>query len=62
MDNKLRPPQRKTNMDHTWDLSIESDASRIGWGAICQGNATGGRWMAQERAHQIIYLGLKQPS
>ena len=44
----------------TWDLSIESDASRIRLGSNCQGNATGGRWMAQERTHHIKYLKLKE--
>ena len=44
---------------NTWDLSIESDASMTGWGAICQGRTTGGLWMPRERVYHINYLELK---
>jgi len=42
-----------------WDVTIESDASMSGWGASCQGENTGGPWMAAERTHHINYLELK---
>ena len=39
-------------------LTIESDASNIGWGA-CQGDlATGGVWSKEEATHHINYLEL----
>lgn len=41
-----------------WDLTIESDASKMGWGASCQGISTGGPWTPQEKAHSINYLEL----
>ena len=41
-----------------WDLTIESDASKKGWGASCQGVNTGGPWSVQERTHHINYLEL----
>ena len=34
---------------------IESDASKLGWGAICQGVITGGRWTSEE-AHFLHQL------
>ena len=37
---------------------IESDASKSGWGAICQGVSTGGKWTAGEAASHINYLEL----
>ena len=43
----------------TWEVTKVSDASMTGWGAFCQGNATGGPWMPQERANHINYLKLK---
>ena len=41
-----------------WGLTIESDASKKGWGASCQGVNTGGPWSVQERTHHINYLEL----
>ena len=41
-----------------WDLTTESDASKKGWGASCQGINTGGSWSFQERTHHINYLEL----
>ena len=35
------------------DLTIESDASKQGWGASCQGNNTGGRWSAEEMSQHL---------
>ena len=31
------------------DLTIETDASTVGWGALCQGTRTGGPWSPTER-------------
>ena len=41
------------------DLTIKSDISMSGWGASCQGENTGGPWMATEKTHHINYLELK---
>ena len=38
---------------------MESDASRQGWGAVCQGNRTGGKWTASETELHINVLELK---
>ncbi|XP_065902073.1 uncharacterized protein [Dysidea avara] len=38
---------------------IESDASKLGWGAVCQGVPTGGRWTLEETKFHINYLELK---
>ena len=35
------------------DLIIETDASRQGWGAYCQGMLTGGRWLPEETSYHI---------
>ena len=39
-------------------IVIESDASNLGWGAVCQGMRTEGRWTLVEAEH-INYLELK---
>ena len=40
------------------DLQIESDASRIGWGASCNGVQTGGPWSQKETRYHINCLEL----
>ena len=39
-------------------MVIESDASKLGWGASCQGISTGGPWSAQEKSQHINCLEL----
>ena len=41
-----------------WDLTIETDASKLGWGAFCQGVRTGGSWTPLEKRRHINYLEL----
>jgi hypothetical protein len=41
------------------DMTIETDASTRGWGAVCRGTQTGGRWSISEAKHHINYLELK---
>ncbi len=41
-----------------WDLVIELDASKTGWGASCQGMNTGGPWTGQEKINHINFLEL----
>lgn len=41
-----------------WDLTILSDASKIGWGATCRGKNTGGPWTTEEAIFHINYLEL----
>lgn len=38
------------------DLTLESDASLLGWGAHWQSKATGGLWMPEERSFHINVL------
>lgn len=38
-----------------WDLTIESDASKKGWGPCCQDFQAGGPWTPQEMVHSINY-------
>ena len=40
------------------DLVIETDASKKGWGAVCQGVRTGGLWSQMERTLHINCLEL----
>ena len=40
------------------DVSIVTDASKMGWGAICCGARTGGRWSVTEAKNHINYLEL----
>ena len=37
-------------------VAIETDASRAGWGAFCQGEATGGCWSREEQLFHINVL------
>ena len=38
------------------DMTIETDASTIGWGAVCQGVRMGGPWSQQERQQHVNVL------
>jgi len=40
------------------DLTMESDASLLGWGAVCEGVRTGGLWSPAERLSHINCLEL----
>ena len=40
------------------DLTMETDASMLGWGAVCQGIRTGGLWSQMERKNHINCLEL----
>ena len=40
-------------------IVIESDASMSGWGAVCQGVTTGGRWTSEEFGSHINWLELR---
>ena len=40
------------------DLVMETDASMLGWGAVCDGTRTGGLWSQAERRNHINYLEL----
>ena len=42
--------------EHNPSITIETDASRMGWGAFCQGETTGGCWDQQEQAFHINAL------
>ena len=37
---------------------IQSDASKLGWGAVCDSQKTGGRWAPDESGAHINYLEL----
>ncbi|KAK6011055.1 reverse transcriptase [Ostertagia ostertagi] len=41
------------------DITITTDASKAGWGAMCNGRGTGGRWTEQEAARHINVLELQ---
>ena len=41
------------------DLTLTTDASTRGWGAVTSDNRTGGLWNLQEQQHHINYLELK---
>ena len=42
-----------------WDMTIHSDASKVGWGASCNGRSTGGPWTPTEATCHINFLELK---
>lgn len=41
-----------------FDLEIFTDASKVGWGAYCDGRRAGGEWKIEERDFHINYLEL----
>ena len=43
---------------HSSSLTIETDASKKGWGAVCNGVRTGGPWTPEERPMHINCLEL----
>ena len=45
-------------LTQTPDMTIETDASTTGWGALCQGVRTGGPWTQTERQQHINCLEL----
>ena len=40
-------------------MLIQTDASRKGWGAVCQGISTGGQWSKEKQLLHINILELK---
>ena len=40
-------------------ITIQTDASRLGWGAVCQGEKTGSHWSTAEQEDHINVLELK---
>ena len=49
---------RKNIMTQEPDMVMETDASMLGWGAVCNGTRTGGLWSQVERHNHINYLEL----
>ena len=41
------------------DLTLTTDASLIGWGAVLNEKQTGGQWSAKEQLSHINYLEMK---
>lgn len=46
----------KTIKNDNYCIEIFSDASTTGWGAACNGEATGGQWSTIEKTNHINYL------
>lgn len=44
---------------YTFSVEFFSDASLTGWGAVCNGEHTGGSWLESEKQYHINYLELK---
>ena len=40
-------------------IMIETNASKQGWGGVCKGMRTGGKWTVTESQHHVNYLELK---
>ena len=41
-------------------LLLTTDASNMGWEAVCGNNSTGGLWSLEEQRNHINYLELKE--
>lgn len=41
------------------DIVVESDASHLGWGAVCNGQSAGGRWTTIETQQHINFLEMQ---
>jgi len=57
--NHLRMGNGRDIVQPAPDMVIETNASLMGWGAVCEGVRTGGLWSIQERRHHINVLELK---
>jgi hypothetical protein len=57
-DNQMINWNERTVLMREPNLVIESDASRLGWGASCRGINTGGLWSSQEKTLHINCLEL----
>ena len=57
--NEVRKWNGKSILTPAPDLTIESDASLLGWGASADTTATGGLWSTMERSLHINVLELK---
>ena len=56
--NNLGNWNGRTIQQITPELEIETDASKMGWGAYCNGDFTGGRWSQEEKTLHINALEL----
>ena len=45
-------------MEQTHSIAIQTNASRLDWGTVCQGQTTGSHWSTEEQA-QINVLEMK---
>ena len=41
------------------NLTLTTDASKVGWGAVCGNTSTGGLWSLEEQGNHINYVELK---
>ena len=46
-------------MEQTHSITIQTDASRLGWGSVCQGEKAGSHWSTEEQEAHINVLELK---
>ena len=46
-------------MEQTHSITIQTDASHLGWGAVCQGETTGNHCSTEEQEARINILELK---
>ena len=41
------------------DMTLSSDASKVGWGCACKDSQSGGEWLPEESSFHINYLELQ---
>ncbi len=62
-EHHLQEWNGKSMMTHRPSLTIESDPSKKGWGAVCSGQRTGGPWSTKERSWHLeawaVFLAVK---
>lgn len=56
-----KPMQENSSpiVEPMYNVTIQTDASCLGWGAVCQGTRTGGHWSKDEQQAHINVLELK---
>lgn len=57
-ENHILTANNSMRLDDNFALEIYTDASRMGWGAVCNGNRANGNWKKEEVLFHINFLEL----
>ena len=58
LDKNLELTNGRAITHHPSQILMQTDGSKIGWGAVCQGIKTGSLWSEKEQEYHINFLEL----